>query len=182
MDDSISIDCSLKFIVSTQHWVDIGNVTGVFGLKGWVRVYSYTAPRKNILDYSPWFLYRDGEYIRYNVVDGACHGRGIIVKLEGVDNPEEAAELKATKIQVSRDQLGPLEQGEYYWIDLEGLNVVTESGELLGDVDHLIETGANDVLVVKGERERLLPFVQGQVIKKIDMKAGKIIVDWDPDF
>ena len=168
--------------MSANHWVDIGKVAGVIGLKGWVKVHSYAAPRERILDYGAWFLCSRNNYLRYDVVEGARHGKGIIAKLETVDDRENAANLMGARIVVSRDQFEPLARGEFYWFDLVGLTVMTVANELLGKVDYLIETGANDVLVIKGERERLIPFVQGRFIKKVDPEDGKIIVDWDPDF
>lgn len=168
--------------MSTKNWVDIGKVAGVLGLKGWIKVYSYAKPRERILDYGYWFLCRQNDFIRYDVVDGSRHGKGVIAKLATVDDREKAAKLMGIRIVVSRDQFEPLAQGEYYWFDLVGLTVITVANKLLGKVDYLIETGANDVLVIKGERERLIPFVQGQFIKAVDPEGGKIIVDWDPDF
>ncbi len=168
--------------MSTNHWVDIGKVTGVIGLKGWVKVFSYATPRERILDYSSWFLCSQNNHVRYDVVDGARHGKNVIAKLATVDDRENAAKLIGIRVVISRDQFEPLAQGEYYWFDLVGLTVITVANEPLGTVDYLIETGANDALVIKGERERLIPFVRGRFIKEVDLEGGKIIVNWDPDF
>lgn len=168
--------------MSAQNWVDIGRIAGVFGIKGWIKVYSYTDPKENILNYNPWYLSGQGATVCYHVVDGTHHGKGIIVKLKAINSREDAAKLNGQNIVINRDQFGPSGKDQYYWIDLTGLNVVTGVGQVLGKVDSLIETGANDVLVVKGERERLIPFIQGQFVKKVDMEAGEIIVDWDPEF
>ncbi len=168
--------------MSENHWIDIGKVTGVFGLRGWVKVYSYTAPRESILDYGSWFLCFQNEYIRYDVEDGERQGKGVVAKLATVDKRENAAKLVGIRIVINHDQLQPLARGEYYWFDLVGLAVITVANKMLGNVDYLVETGGNDVLVVKGERERLIPFVQGRYIKKVDLEGGRIIVDWDPEF
>jgi 16S rRNA processing protein RimM len=102
--------------------------------------------------------------------------------LPGFDDRERAATLVGQQICVGRDQMPPTEEGEYYWADLEGLRVVTTGGRELGRVDRMMETGANDVMVVSGDRERLIPFIQGQYVKRVDLEAELIEVDWDPDF
>ena len=144
---------------------------------------SYTEPRENILNYSPWLLgKKNGKFAEWRVEEGRLHGKGLIIKFEAIENPESAARLSGLTVAILRDQLPEAAKDEYFWADLIGLVVITTTGSNLGQVDYLIETGANDVLVIKGERERLVPFVQGDVIKNIDLKEGEITVDWDPDF
>jgi 16S rRNA processing protein RimM len=106
----------------------------------------------------------------------------VIAHLAGCENRDQAQALMGCEIAIRRDQLPDAAPGEYYWRDLQGLTVVTIEGELLGTVDHLIETGANDVLVVKGDRERLIPFVLNQVIVNVDLDKQELRVDWDKDF
>jgi 16S rRNA processing protein RimM len=113
---------------------------------------------------------------------GSRHGKGVIARLADCENRDQAQALMGCEIGIRRDQLPGTAPGEYYWRDLQGLTVVTIKGELLGTVDHLIETGANDVLVVKGERERLIPFVLDQVIVNVDLDKREIQVDWDKGF
>ena len=163
-------------------WIDVGTVSGVFGIKGWVKVFSYTDPRENILNYSPWYLDLNGAHTAFKVMEGQRHGKGIIAHLQGIDSREEAARLGGVRISVVRDQLSPLPENQYYWSDLVGLKVYTLSGQTLGRVKSIIETGANDVLVVDGERERLIPFVLREVVEHVDLAAGTMRVDWDPDF
>jgi 16S rRNA processing protein RimM len=163
-------------------WVVLGRVSGLFGLQGWVRVFSHTEPREGIARYNPVFLQRKGEWQPFKIEAGRVHGAGVVLKFIDFDDRDQAATLVQSDIAVHRAQLPPLRPGEYYWADLEGLRVVTLGGVELGVVDHLLATGANDVLVVKGERERLLPFVQGQVIVEIDFEQRLLRVDWDPDF
>lgn len=151
-------------------------------MKGWVRVFSYTDPRDNIVHYQPWYLRCDGTWQARRVAEGKRHGKGVIVRLEGCEDRDQAAALMDCEIGVRRDQLPPTAPGEYYWNDLLGLDVVTVQNEPLGKVDHLLETGANDVLVVQGERERLIPFVRGKVVMQVDLEAGVIQVDWDKEF
>jgi 16S rRNA processing protein RimM len=133
-----------------------------------------------ILEYQPWLLGEDRKPVK--IVDGRKQGKGLAALLPGYDDREQAVALVGQPIFVGRDQLAPTEKGEYYWSDLEGLEVHTISGEVLGRVDRMMETGANDVLVVRGDRERLVPFIQGQYIMRVDLEAGLIVVDWDPDF
>lgn len=156
----------------------LGQIAGLYGVRGWVRVFSETDPRENILRYSPWLL--DGA--AHVVAESRRHGKGLVVQLEGYEDRDQAAELIGRNICVRRNQLPPARPDEFYWADLEGLEVQTVAGEPLGRVSHLFDTGANDVLVVKGDRERLLPFVWDDIVKDVDFTSGTITVDWDPEF
>jgi 16S rRNA processing protein RimM len=147
-----------------------------------VKVLSYTDPPENILNYSPWLIADDGVNKEIKVVDGRRHGHSIIVRLEGVDGRDQAVLLRSRKISAYRHQFPQLEKGEYYWVDLIGLEVRNTCGISLGRVVDMIATGANDVMVVGGERERLVPFVTGEFVKEVRLDDGLIIVDWDPDF
>lgn len=167
----------------TQQYIVVGKVSGVFGIKGWVKVYSFTEPRENILNYSPWFLRKGSELRPVEVLEGALQGKAVVACLSGIADRDVAAGLGGYEIVIDAAMLPEPEADEYYWRDLVGLKVETEQGVSLGVVDYLLETGANDVLVVKSdERERLIPFVQGQFVKKINLEAGMMIVDWDPEF
>jgi len=160
----------------------IGRIAGIYGVKGWVKVFSYTQPKENILNYSPWLLEQRGEKQSITVEAGRRHGKGIIAKLEHCDDRDQAAALLGADIAIRRDQLAALGTDEYYWADLIGLEVVNEQQDSLGKVVRLIETGANDVLVVKGQKETLIPFAQPQIIKSIDLVAGRIVADWEADY
>ena len=167
--------------MSDQH-INVGKISGVFGVKGWVKVFSFTDPRENILTYSPWLLQKGDQIKTVNVVDGQLQGKAIVTQLAGIDDRDQAASLMGWDIFITQDQLPKDAKGEYYWSDLIGLQVETIDGVQLGAVDSLLETGANDVIIIQGERERVIPFLQGQTIIKVDLDAGKIVVDWDPDF
>jgi 16S rRNA processing protein RimM len=160
----------------------MGRIAAPYGVKGWVRVVTFTEAPENLLTYSPWHLHRDGGWEAVALLEGREHGKGLVVRLEGCDDRDAAAALNGVDIGIYRRQLPAPQADEYYWSDLVGLKVLTRHGRLLGVVDHLIETGANDVLVIHGEREHLVPFVRGQVIESVDLEAGVIRVDWDPDF
>ena len=162
--------------------VPLGRIAGVFGVRGWVKVHSDTAPRDNILRYSSWYLKRRQDWEPHKLLDGHPQGKGLVARLQGCDDRDQAAALVGCLIAVPRERLPALDPDEYYWSDLEGLRVVTVAGAELGRVSQLFATGANDVLVVRGERERLLPFVWNRVILEVDLEVGLIRVDWDPDF
>ena len=163
--------------------LNAGQISGVFGVKGWVKVFSFTDPRENILRYSPWLLQKNNQIREIKVISGQRHGNTVVAELEGIIDRDAALDLMGAEIFISRKQLPEPKSGEYYWTDLLGLAVETEAGIKLGKVDHLLETGANDVLVVVDEGvERLIPFLQPQTVLKIDLSAGVMIVDWDPDF
>ncbi len=165
---------------SAQKIVALGYVSSVHGVKGWVKVHSWTRPMEAILQYQPWLLGEEKRPVK--IVDGRKQGKGLAVLMPGSEDREQAATLVGTQIFVRRDQLPATGENEYYWSDLEGLEVKTTKGELLGRVEKLMETGANDVLVVRGNREHLIPFVQGQYVTRVDLENGLIEVDWDPEF
>lgn len=168
--------------VAPQELLTVGTVSGVYGVHGWVRIHSYTDPVENILSFPRWYLYRDGGWQVFTVLSGRRQGKGLVAGLEGIGDRDQARGLMHAEIAVQRAELPPPAEGEYYWIDLEGLRVETTDGQALGVVDHLFATGANDVMVVRGERERLVPFVPDRVVDSVDFEAGVIRVDWDPEF
>ena len=167
----------------SEKFVLLGKVVGVHGIRGELKLESYTEPRTQIFRYMPW---RMKSAAGEKTIDG-CHGRaqgkGIVAELPGVTDRDAAMALVGTEIWVARSALPKAKPGEYYWCDLEGLEVVTVEGRSLGTVSHLIATGANDVLVAKdAERERLIPFLVGQFVTEVDLEIGRITVDWDVDF
>jgi 16S rRNA processing protein RimM len=165
----------------TSKWVTVGRVSGVFGLKGWLKVQSYTQPRDNIAGFGVWTLRLSGAERRFEVEDGQGHAGNVIVKLRGIDDPDCAREWRGAEIVIERERLPEARADELYWTDLEGLEVRTTAGLSLGRVEYLMATGANDVLVLSGKPERLIPFIVGPVVKQVDLTAGLIVVDWSPD-
>jgi 16S rRNA processing protein RimM len=168
--------------LTKQKFINVGKISGVFGIKGWVKVFSYTEPTDNILNYSPWMLQKGNETKIVKVVSGKVQGKSVVAAIEGIDDRDVAATLMGWDILVEQSRLPKPVVGEYYWFDLVGLRVENTQGESLGIVDSLMETGANDVLLVKSDRDRAIPFLQGQTIISIDLDAGLMIVDWDADF
>jgi 16S rRNA processing protein RimM len=160
----------------------VGRIAGPYGVKGWLRVVSYTERPDKLIDYAPWYLKHGDVWLPTRVIEVKRHTRGLLVRLPDCEDRDRASELSGSDIGVYRSQLPAPAADEFYWDDLIGLSVVTLDGLQLGTVDHLIETGANDVLVVRGERERLIPFIQGSVIAMVDLDSRVIRVDWDPDF
>ncbi len=165
----------------------IGRINGVYGIKGWVRIHSFTEPAENLLGYRDWKIRRRDGWEAISIDSGKRQGKGLIAHIEGVDDRTAAEALKGSDIAVPLAELPELEGEEYYWHQLQGLSVVG-NGELLGQVDHLLETGANDVLVVlpcegsRDERKRLIPWLRPDVVKAVDLQQQTIDVDWDPEF
>jgi 16S rRNA processing protein RimM len=159
----------------------MGRVSAPFGVRGWLKVHTFTEVMDGLLDYPVWWLERDGAWHEYPVLSGNIHGKLLIAQLEGVIDRREAEALNGKEIAVLRDDLPPPEENEFYWSDLIGLKVVNTAGVELGKVASLLQTGANDVLVVTGERERLIPFVK-QVVVDVDKAAAVIQVDWGADY
>jgi 16S rRNA processing protein RimM len=166
--------------------VVLGRVTGLFGVEGWVKVHSYTRPPESILEFSSWLIGRRGRWQAFNVTEARPQGQTLVAHLAGERGPlpdrDVAVVLLDCEIAVARAAMPVLPTGQYYWFDLVGLEVVNPDGVVLGKVHDMMETGANDVLVVAGERERLIPFVLDEIIQAVDIDGGRIVADWDPDF
>jgi 16S rRNA processing protein RimM len=159
----------------------VGHVLGAQGVKGWVRVFSRTSPRANIVNYSPWLIERGGQ-LETVAVTGRQQGKHVIARLEGIDERTQAEALAGCKLFIRRQQLPSLSDGEYYWSDLIGLTVVTLAAEPLGVVTAMLETGADDVMVLEGERERLIPFVMDEIVREVDLGERRLVVDWSPEY
>ena len=179
-------------------YITVGKVGAPYGVRGWVKVFAYTEQADNLLDYDPWYILcssscsqsnskpnqvnNHSEWCIADVVEAKQHGKGLVAKFKNCDDRDAAALLNGQQIAIQRDQLPQAQEDEYYWIDLEGLEVKTMDGVSLGIVDHLLETGANDVLVVKGDRERLIPYVKDHIVKSVDLENSVIQVDWEADY
>ena len=159
----------------------VGKINGFFGLQGWVKVFSYTNPRTNILNYSPWSIKVDGNFQSIDITNGREQSKTIVAHIKGIDNREDSQKFIGQDIYINKEQLPKLTQGEYYWHELIGFDVINKDKERLGTVDYFVETGANDVLVVKGKKEYWIPYIEPFLVS-IDSKNNKILVDWDKDF
>ncbi|CCQ12393.1 16S rRNA processing protein RimM [Pseudoalteromonas luteoviolacea B = ATCC 29581] len=167
----------------------VGKLGAPYGIKGWLKVHSFTDDPEGIFDYSPWLIGQQGRWQNFEVVDWRRHNKGYIAKFAQINDRDEALAFTNVEIAVYETQLAELPEGEFYWRDLIGMSVVTDKGYDLGIVDDLMETGSNDVLVVKankkdafGQAERLIPFLPDSVIVSIEHEERKITVDWDPAF
>jgi 16S rRNA processing protein RimM len=159
----------------------LGRISGLYGVKGWVKIFSYTQPREAILEYDRWFLKQKGDWQATAICEGKRHGKTVVVRFDGIEDRDQAAILVNSEIAVERESMPAADDGSYYWADLEGLRVFHRDGTELGHVAYLMETGANDVLVVQGDKERLIPFIPDDVIIGVDIEQGVINVDWEWD-
>ena len=166
-----------------QRMITVGRLHGAFGVRGEVKLESFTDPHRAIAKYQPWTL-RDARG-NERVCEGVRvreGGKGLIATMAGIEDKDAADALRGTDVLVPRSALPPPAPGEYYWVDLEGLRVANLEGADFGTVSHLFSTGANDVLVAQGERERMIPFKTPDYIVSVDFDAGVVTVDWDADF
>jgi 16S rRNA processing protein RimM len=170
--------------------VILGRITGVYGVKGWLKVFSYTDPMESIIDYSPWYIRAENRkkspWTRVKLKAGKRHAKTVVVKLENCNDRDQAMTYIGSEIAINQSQLEALEgQHEYYWRDLFGLRVINQQDIELGVVKNLMETGVNDVLVVfseKENKERLIPWTMHNAIVAVDLAKGVIRVEWDADF
>lgn len=161
--------------------VVMGRIAAPYAIKGWVKVQPFTEHLDSLLDYPLWRLGRAGAWREFRLLEGKVHGQSLLACLEGVADREAAEALQGMEIAVARAELPPPAEDEYYWDQLIGLEVVNRQGETLGRVESVLETGAHDVLKIRGEREYLVPFVAA-LVDKVDLAAGRIEVDWGLDY
>jgi 16S rRNA processing protein RimM len=172
-----SATTSVDVSATDDRIVTLGKIVGSFGVKGWIKVHSYTDPLANILDYEVWQLKSGGDWTSHLLQDGRETDKGVQAKVEGIENPEDARMRVGTEIGVWRSEMPATEKGEYYWSDLEGLDAFNLDGELLGRIDHFRTTPAGTIVVVQGQREHWVPFVKER-ISKVDIEAGRVVLDW----
>tara|TARA_R110002072_G_C7953970_1_gene533414 strand:+ start:1541 stop:2068 length:528 start_codon:yes stop_codon:yes gene_type:complete len=175
-------------VSDSENELVVGAINGVYGIKGWVKVFSYTSPLEQILTYQPWVLYKGAKKKVLKVAEGKLHGKGIIVLPEAFETRNDAESLIGYEIRIDRALLPDLPEGEFYWHELQGMTVINEAEEILGEVKEILETGANDVLVVQSnkasidDQERLVPLVMDQVVLQVDTGAREIRVNWAADY
>ena len=166
----------------------VGTINGVYGIKGWVKVFSHTSPIEQILLYQPWSLHKGSKQVSVEVKEGKLHGKGVIALPDGFETRNDAESLVGYEIRIDANQLPELPEGEFYWHQLEGMQVVNRAGEVFGVVDRMIETGANDVMAVSAtsdsvdDEERLIPFVIDEIVDEIDMEQRMLTVNWEKDY
>ena len=167
----------------------IGIIGAPYGVKGWVKITSHTHDLDGVFAYTPWLLGQVQEGNEYVVDQWRTHNKGLVAKLIGVDDRDDAERIKNLEISIKAEMLPELDDSDVYWRELVGMQVITDKGYNLGVIKELFETGANDVLLVKanlndafGQKERMVPYLLDQVIKQVDRQANTVTVDWDPAF
>ena len=172
-------------IINKEELVTVGKILGTFGIKGYLKILSFTDPRSNILSYSPFYISCKEEWIEARISKGRLQGKSVVIKLDDFTSKSHALPLIGAELAIKSKQLKPVKKGEFYWSNLIGLTVINSQEQILGQVNYLIETEAHDVLVVKEDgqcRERLIPFVMGETIEIVDFDDRVIRVNWGTDY
>lgn len=178
----------MSVIPSIDQLMTIGRIQSPYGIKGWVWVYANTEPMTNIFGYTPWYLQIGKEWRDIQLVEWREQGKGVVARFKDCSDRNAAEALQGAVIWTAKTNLPELPQGDYYWSDLLDAMVWTVDGQLLGQVHSLMETGANDVLVVRpvagsiDRQERLIPWIPEQVVTAVDVVNKRLTVDWDIDF
>ena len=159
----------------------VGRIGSSYGVKGWSKIVSYTDPRENILSYLPWQINVHGQWKVKNILDGREQGGNIVVQFENCFTPEEARLLTGAEIAIERAQLPPLPNNEYYWSDLIGLTVIDQDQKTLGIIADFLETGSNDVIIIKGDKDYLIPYLPDKTVIEIDLTNNIMRVKWTPE-
>lgn len=160
-------------------WVVLGRLGRPQGLRGLIRVISFTEPESNILDYLPWHIQKNGNWVPIHIDNFQTQNQTILVKIEGYTEREAVAELTNCNIAVLREQLPKLPEGDFYWHELQNMMVQNKEGAILGQVVDIMPTGTHEVLVIQGEKQHLIPYVPDIYIVKVDSVQRQITVDWD---
>ena len=161
--------------------VIMGRIAAPYGVFGWLKIIPDTEVFDTLLDYKTWWIGKDGDWRELKVESAKIHNDVLVAKLQGIDERDGAFACKGKQVAVPRASLPKLKQDEYYWSDLIGLAVKNQQGVDFGKITDVLETGANDVIVVTGERERLIPFT-AQTVLDVSLQDGTVLVDWDSDF
>jgi 16S rRNA processing protein RimM len=161
-------------------YIVVGKIGSTYGVQGWLKVFSFTEVIADILDYDPWYLEEGNSWKSIQIKSAREHGKCVVAQFAGCNNPEQARLLTGKKIAIKRSQLADLKTDEYYWTDLVGLTVIDQNGETLGKVLYLIETGANDVMVIENKgKEHAIPYLPGKVVTRVDLAKQAMYVNWD---
>ena len=157
----------------------MGRIRAPHGLKGWIKIQPFTQETEGLLDYPAWWVGSGDEWQQHRISESAVHGSIVVARLEGFTDREAAAGLRGKDIAVPRAVMPQNQEGEFYWNDLIGMEISHRDARKLGRVTKILETGANTVLVVQGDKELLVPFIE-DVIVSVDLKARMVIVEWEP--
>lgn len=163
-------------------WVVVGRFGRPHGIKGLITIHSFTEPHDNILRYTDWHAFIANQWKPLKILHIEVTNKSILAQIEGYSEREQVAFLTNVEIAISRSQLPSLVEGEYYWHELVGMQVINQQGQSFGKVTEIMPTGANDVLVVDGEKRHLIPYLPGQFVIEVDKSQNLIRVDWDLEF
>jgi 16S rRNA processing protein RimM len=169
----------------SEEFIPVGKISGIFGVKGWMKVFSFTEPRQNILGYSPLYISRKGEWVEAKISGGRAQGKGIVIGLVDITDPDQVLPLIGSELAITKKQLKPTAKDEFYWSELIGLEVINLRNEVLGQVKEILATGAHDVLLVQDKEhdvERLIPFVMGEIVEQVSLDDNVIRVNWELDY
>lgn len=159
----------------------MGRIAVPYGVRGWVNVNPDTEMLDGLFDYPVWWVQTEAGWREFSVEDAKVHGDHLVAKLEGIEDRDQAFRIKGKPVAVPREQLPEPDDDEYYWSDLVGLEVENLQHVKFGKISELFATGANDVMVVAGDRERLVPYID-QVVLEVDLAGKRMLVDWDAEF
>ncbi|MEW6119984.1 MAG: ribosome maturation factor RimM [Pseudomonadota bacterium] len=162
-------------------WVVMGRIAAPFGVRGWIKVQPYSEDPDALMDFESWRIGRGEQQVHYTVEAIQDHGNALVAKLAGIDDRDAAYALRGQEVSVPRSALPAPEENAFYWSDLIGLIAINREGIELGKVDSLMETGAHDILVIRGKQQHLVPFVAA-FIGEVDLAGGTIEVDWGEDY
>ena len=159
----------------------VGKINGFFGVQGWVKIFSYTKPRKNILEYQPWYFLDNETYKVIEITSGREQSKTIVAQVKGINNRDEALQLIGKDLYINKDRLPEIDNDAHYWHELTGFRVINKNEVDLGIVDYFVDTGSNHVLVTKGDTEHWIPYIEPFLVS-IDKHKKVISVDWDENF
>ncbi len=159
----------------------MGRVAAPYAVKGWIKIQAFTEYLDSLLDYPTWWLGKQGQWRQFTVLEAKVHSQSLIAHLEGLDDRDAAEAITSSEIAVARDELPPTDENEFYWSDLIGFQVVNLAGETLGRLEGFLETGAHDVMQVKGAKDYLIPFT-APIVDRVEREAARVVVDWGLDY
>ncbi len=159
----------------------MGRVAAPYAVKGWIKIQAFTEYLDSLLDYPTWWLGKQGQWRQFTVLEAKVHSQSLIAHLEGLDDRDAAEAITSSEIAVARDELPPTDENEFYWSDLIGFQVVNLAGETLGRLEGFLETGAHDVMQVKGAKDYLIPFT-APIVDRVEKEAARVVVDWGLDY
>ena len=162
--------------------VIIGRISGVYGVKGWVKVFSYSRPRENIFSYGTWLIDQGTGWQSRRILDYKEQGKNLLALIDDISDRDLAQQLVGLDVAIDKGALPELSNGEYYWCELIGMDIFALDGNCLGRIVDIQETGANDVLIAEGEQRYLVPLVHDEIVQEVDVENKRIIVDWNPEY